>query len=50
VLRVPDFDLARVDGALVLDIAGPPDARPVIEQFFSPVPDAARRPAARGAS
>src|SRR5215213_9566828 len=31
-----DFDLARDDGDLVLDISGPADARPVIELFFAP--------------
>ena len=31
-----DFDLSRSDGALVLDIAGPAGARPVIELFFAP--------------
>jgi hypothetical protein len=30
-----DFTLAREDGALVLDIAGPDDARPVIDLFFA---------------
>ena len=30
-----DFELDRDDGALVLDIAGPADARPVIEMFFA---------------
>jgi hypothetical protein len=30
------FDLHRDDGALVLDIAGPPEARPVIDLFFAP--------------
>jgi hypothetical protein len=29
-----DFDLRREDGALVLDIAGPPEARPVIDALF----------------
>jgi hypothetical protein len=33
-----DFRLARDDGDLVLDISGPPDARPVIELFFAPQP------------
>ncbi len=33
-----DFDLGRDDGALVLDITGPEDARPVIEMFFAPEP------------
>jgi hypothetical protein len=32
------FDLRRVEGALVLDIAGPPEARPVIDMFFAPEP------------
>ena len=31
-----EFDLAREDGDLVLDISGPEDARPVIEMFFAP--------------
>jgi hypothetical protein len=31
-----NFDLDREDGDLVLDIAGPADARPVIEMFFAP--------------
>jgi hypothetical protein len=30
-----DFDLRREGGDLVLDISGPADARPVIEQFFA---------------
>ena len=30
------FTLAREAGELVLDIAGPEDARPVIELFFAP--------------
>jgi hypothetical protein len=30
------FSLERVDDVLVLDITGPPDARPIIEQFFAP--------------
>lgn len=30
------FDLQRDDDALVLDITGPPDARPVIDLFFEP--------------
>jgi hypothetical protein len=30
-----DFQLDRHDGALVLDIAGPADARPVIKMFFA---------------
>jgi hypothetical protein len=30
-----DFELAREDGVLVLDIAGPADARPVIDLFFA---------------
>jgi hypothetical protein len=29
------FDLRRVAGALVLDISGPPEARPVIDLFFA---------------
>ena len=29
------FDLDRADGALVLDISGPPDARPLIDEFFA---------------
>jgi hypothetical protein len=31
-----DFDLVREDGALVLEISGPPDARPLIDRFFAP--------------
>jgi hypothetical protein len=31
-----DFRLDRDDGDLVLDVTGPPDARPVIEMFFAP--------------
>jgi hypothetical protein len=31
-----DFDLARDDGELVLDVSGPEDARAVIEMFFAP--------------
>ena len=31
-----DFELGREDGALVLDITGPADARPVIGAFFAP--------------
>jgi hypothetical protein len=31
-----DFELRREDGELVLDIAGPADARPVIDMFFAP--------------
>ena len=31
-----DFQLGREDGALVLDISGPDDARPVIDMFFAP--------------
>jgi hypothetical protein len=31
-----DFELGREDGELVLDIAGPADARPVIDMFFAP--------------
>jgi hypothetical protein len=34
-----DFELARDDGDLLLNIAGPADARPVIDLFF--VPEAA---------
>jgi len=30
------MDLRRRDGALVLDIAGPEDARPVIAELFAP--------------
>jgi hypothetical protein len=30
------FDLQRDDDTLVLDITGPPDARPVIDLFFEP--------------
>ncbi|HEX2084084.1 MAG TPA: hypothetical protein VHF89_00245 [Solirubrobacteraceae bacterium] len=30
------MSLGRVDGELVLEIAGPPEARPVIETFFAP--------------
>jgi hypothetical protein len=30
------FDLQYDDDALVLDITGPPDARPVIDLFFEP--------------
>ena len=30
-----DFDLGRDGGDLVLDISGPEDARPVIDQFFA---------------
>ena len=30
------LDLRREDGALVLEIAGPADARPVIDMFFAP--------------
>ena len=33
-----DFTLDREGGELVLDIAGPEDARPVIEMFFAPEP------------
>jgi hypothetical protein len=33
-----DLRLGRDDGALVLDVSGPEDARPVIEMFFSPEP------------
>ena len=31
-----DFTLDHDGGELVLDISGPPDARPVIEMFFAP--------------
>ncbi len=31
-----DFELGRDNGCLVLDIAGPEDARPVIDMFFAP--------------
>jgi hypothetical protein len=31
-----DFTIARDEGDLVLDIAGPEDARPVIDLFFAP--------------
>jgi hypothetical protein len=30
------FDLGREDDALVLDVTGPPEARPVIDMFFEP--------------
>jgi hypothetical protein len=30
-----DFALGREDGALVLDVSGPQDARPVIDMFFA---------------
>ena len=30
------FDLRRDGGALVLDITGPPEARPVIDMFLAP--------------
>jgi hypothetical protein len=30
-----DFDLRRENGALLLDISGPDEARPVIEMFFA---------------
>jgi hypothetical protein len=30
------FELSRADGELVLDVSGPPDARPVVELFFAP--------------
>jgi hypothetical protein len=33
-----DFSLGRDGGDLVLDIAGPPDARPVIDMFFAAEP------------
>jgi len=29
-----DFDLRREDGALLLDVGGPPDARPIIHALF----------------
>ena len=32
------FDLRREHEALVLEITGPPDARPVIDEFFAPQP------------
>jgi hypothetical protein len=32
------FDLGRENGVLVLDIAGPADARPVIDLFFAREP------------
>jgi hypothetical protein len=35
-----DFELRRDRGDLVLDIAGPEDARPVIEMFFASRPPA----------
>ena len=31
-----DFDLRHDDGDLVLEIAGPSDAKPLIELFFAP--------------
>ena len=31
-----DFELAREGGDLILDIAGPANARPVIDMFFAP--------------
>lgn len=31
-----EFDLGRENGYLVLDIAGPEEARPVIDMFFAP--------------
>lgn len=31
-----DFELWRENGYLMLDIAGPEDARPVIDMFFAP--------------
>ena len=37
------FELGRQDGALVLDVSGPPDARPLIDEFF--VTAATSRPA-----
>jgi hypothetical protein len=33
-----EFTLDRHGGELVLDVAGPEDARPVIEMFFAPEP------------
>src|ERR1044072_5660979 len=33
-----DFDLRRETGALLLDVSGPEDARPVIEFLFAPEP------------
>jgi hypothetical protein len=33
-----DFQLGRADGELVLEVGGPPEARPVIEMFFAPEP------------
>jgi hypothetical protein len=30
-----DFAVTRGDGAVVLDVTGPPDAQPVIEQLFA---------------
>jgi hypothetical protein len=30
------FDLGREDEALVLDVSGPPEARPVIDMLFEP--------------
>jgi hypothetical protein len=33
-----DFDLRRENGALLLDISGPDEARPVIEMFFARAP------------
>jgi hypothetical protein len=32
-----DFNLARENGVLVLDITGSADARPVIDMFFAPM-------------
>jgi hypothetical protein len=37
-----EFSLGRDGGDLVLDIAGPQDARPVIEMFFAPAAASAR--------
>ena len=36
-----DFELGRENSDLVLDIAGPEDARPVIDMFFAPTPETA---------
>ena len=37
-----DFQLAREDGVIVLEVSGPEDARPVIDLFFSRMTRAAR--------
>jgi hypothetical protein len=29
-----DFRIATVDGEIVLDVAGPPEARPIVERLF----------------